>query len=135
MNERITAGSKIDIPGIDWKDNKQTLLLVLAQGCHFCSESAPFYKQLVEKNSAAGNTKFVAIFPREVSEGHKYLDDLGVPIADVRQVSFGSIHVGGTPTLILVDSMGVVKGVWLGKVAPESEAEVLNKVLCNECGS
>ena len=31
---------------IDWKQNKQTLILAISSSCHFCTESAPFYKKL-----------------------------------------------------------------------------------------
>ena len=36
---------------IDWRQSKQTLLLAVSSGCHFCTESAPFYKQLAEAGS------------------------------------------------------------------------------------
>ena len=35
-----------------------------------------------------------------------------------------SLPVSGTPTLLLVDSEGVVTHLWLGQMAVESEAEI-----------
>ena len=135
LPEQISAGSKMDLPEVRWSDSRQTLLLVLSQGCHFCSESAEFYKQLVQKAEGTNDTKLIALIPQAVSEGHKYLNELSISIADVRQVPVRSIHVRGTPSLILVDSQGIVKAAWLGKVSPESEAEVLKNLQCSECGS
>src|ERR1041384_717601 len=43
----IAAGTKLSIRGVDWAQNESTLIVALQKGCHFCSESAPFYQQLV----------------------------------------------------------------------------------------
>src|SRR5712692_6123950 len=44
----IDVGTKVDLAGIDWAKNNKTLLLVLSTTCHFCTENAPFYRQIVE---------------------------------------------------------------------------------------
>lgn len=64
-----------------------------------------------------------------MEDGKKYLQRLGVSVDDVRQADFGAIKVSGTPTLLLVDDKGVVKGRWVGKLLPDQENEVANKVL------
>jgi hypothetical protein len=71
----------------------------------------------------------IAIFPQSVDEGTAYLKKLDVPIADVRQVQFASLPIGGTPTILLVDSAGKVKKVWAGKLESESESELLKEAL------
>lgn len=54
------------LSGIDWKTNGQTVLLALSTHRHFCSESAPFFRQLSERQ---GKTfKIVALLPESVSE-------------------------------------------------------------------
>lgn len=53
---------------------------------------------------------------------------IGVSIAVVMQVPPGQVNVGGTPTLILVNSNGVVTDVWAGKLPPEAESQVLSKL-------
>jgi hypothetical protein len=67
----------------------------------------------------------VAVLPQDVSEGRKYLNELGVPINEVRQSTLESLGVGGTPTLILVDNKGAVTDSWVGKLPPDKESEVL----------
>src|ERR1700752_4473118 len=37
--------SLTDLP-IKWDANQQTLVMALSSNCHFCTESAPFYKRL-----------------------------------------------------------------------------------------
>jgi cell division inhibitor SulA len=92
----------------------------------FCSESAPFYQQLVKESG--GNTRIVAVLPQTVSDGKDYLKRLGLSVDNVMQVQFGSLGVKGTPTLILVDSNGVVIDSWVGKLPNMEEAKVISRV-------
>jgi hypothetical protein len=54
------------------------------------------------------------------------LEQLGVSVDEVKQFSLEKIGVSGTPTLLLVDTSGVVKNFWVGKLSPEQEATVLS---------
>ena len=124
----IAAAERMPLEGIDWSKNRLTLLLVLQKGCRFCTESAPFYQQLIKETANRTGTKLVALLPDSVNDGKQYLDEIGVSISDIRQVAPRDIRVGGTPTLILVNESGVVVDVWKGKLRPEKEAEVLSKL-------
>lgn len=115
---RITAGTKVSLPEIDWAKSDRTLLLVLSKGCRFCSESATFYQRLVRDTDGRG-VQFVAVLPQDVNEGRKYLNELGVTINEVKQSSLDSLGVGGTPTLILVNREGAVTDSWVGKLPPD----------------
>jgi thioredoxin-related protein len=130
----ISAGTKISLPDVKWDDSRQTLLIVLSQGCHFCSESVPFYQRLTEEVKGRSDVRLLAVLPQPPGEGQKYLDDLGVPIKDVKQAELSSIPVRGTPTLVLVDSKGVVTDAWIGKLPSDKEAEVISKLQCDNCG-
>ncbi len=123
----IQPGSKIDLPGVDWSKSSRTLLLALQKGCHFCTDSAPFYRRLAPVASEK-NVRLVAVLPQEQSEARQYLADLGVTINDVRQASLDSLSVRGTPTLILVDEKGLVIDSWVGKLPGDGEAKVLNRI-------
>jgi hypothetical protein len=124
----ITAGQKVTLPEVDWARNQHTLLLVLATNCHFCSESAPFYQRLVQAVGGRGDLHLIAVLPQGVAEGQQYLSRMGVPISDVRQAEPSTFGVRGTPTLLLVDGAGTVTQVWVGKLRPEQEAEVLQRL-------
>jgi len=124
---RIAAGTKVSLPEIDWAKSDRTLLLVLSKGCHFCSESAPFYQRLVLDTDGRG-VQLVAVLPQDVNEGRQYLNELGVAINEIRQSPLDSLGVGGTPTLILVNREGVVTDSWVGKLPPDKESEVLDRL-------
>jgi hypothetical protein len=100
----------------------------LQAGCHFCSESAPFYQRLARETAQKSGVHLVAVLPQDVAEGSKYLNSLGVPIEDVRQAQLDALGVSGTPTLILIDGKGVVMKSWVGKLSGDREAEVLDQL-------
>lgn len=124
----ISAGTRVALPGVDWGGSQKTLVLVLQKGCHFCSESAPFYQRLVRETSGLPGLRLMAVLPQRADEAKEYLSEINVPVQDVRQAPPKALGVSGTPTLILVDDRGVVLKSWVGKLPAEQEAEVLKKV-------
>ena len=108
---------------IEWNQNRQTLILAISSSCHFCTESAPFYRKLAQNNR---DTHLVAVFPQSVGEGREYLEKLGVSVDEVRQLSLDQLGVHSTPSLLLVDDSGVVKNFWVGRLPPDQETTVLN---------
>jgi thioredoxin-related protein len=124
----IPVGNKISMLDVNWAKNGRTLLLVLQKDCHFCTESAPFYQRLVHKTAEQSNVQLIATLPNTVDESKHYLSYLGVSINEVRQAPLSSIGVEGTPTLILVDGAGKVEASWVGRLPPNKEAEVLDRL-------
>ncbi len=68
------------------------------------------------------------MLPQPVTEAEAYLKGEGVTVDEIRQSPLSDVEVSGTPTLVLVDSRGVVRSVWVGKLPSDKEKEVLNKV-------
>jgi hypothetical protein len=122
------VGKAISLPGTDWKRSDRTLVFVLSTGCHFCTESASFYKELAQKRAKQGNTRLVAVLPQPVDAGRKYLSDLGIAVDDVKQLPPNSIGVHGTPTLLLVNKDGVVTNAWRGKLPADKERDVIARL-------
>lgn len=125
---QIAPGDHISLEGMEWVKSGHTVLLVLQKGCRYCTESAPFYQQLIKETANRNDVKLIALFPHSVTEGKKYLDEIGVSIADIRQVAPDQLKIGGTPTLILVNESGVAVDVWRGKLPPDAESRVLSKL-------
>jgi hypothetical protein len=123
------AGTAVALPGVDWGRGDRTLLLVLSKGCHFCSESARFYRRLAREAGQAGGVQLVAVLPQDVATGRGYLAELGVNIPEVRSAALDTLHAPGTPTLILADRTGRVVDSWVGLLPPDREEEVVEQVL------
>ena len=124
---QVKVGQSLDLRGIDWQSSRSTLVMALQTTCHFCSESAPFYRRLV---AAAGQSHvpIVAVLPEAKHESEAYLRELQVDVPNVRQVSFRDIQIRGTPTLLLVDRTGVVRQMWVGKLPADREQDVLDQL-------
>ena len=122
------VGARVNVPEVDWRRNGRTLLLILQKGCHFCDESAPFYRRLAHDAAGGGSPRLVAVLPQKAEEARQYLRDLDVPVEDVRQVPMRELGVKLTPTLILVNGEGVVTDSWFGRLTPDKEDEVLKRL-------
>ena len=120
-------GSKVNLPDMAWSPQSKTLILAMQTGCHFCNESMPFYKRLIEATKDK-NIKLVAVFPTSVEDSTAHLDSLGIKNLEVKQMPLTNIQVRGTPTLILTNSDGEILNFWVGKLPPEKEAEVIDKL-------
>lgn len=122
-----TIGSHVNLPDEDWAKQSKTLIFALQTGCRFCNESAPFYKRLIETVKDK-NVKLVAVFPTSVGESKAHLNELGLTSLEVKRSPLENIQVSGTPTLILTNEKGEITDYWIGKLTPEKEAEVVDKL-------
>jgi len=124
----ISAGANMPLKSENWQANSKHLVLAVSTTCHFCTESAPFYRQLVEY-CRQQHVRTIAVLPQPVNEAEAYLKGEGVTVDEIRQSPLAEIEVSGTPTLLLVDNHGIVKNVWVGKLPGDKEKEVLKKLI------
>jgi len=122
-----SIGAKMNLSDVNWSEKPKTLILALQTTCHFCNESAPFYKRIIETVQNK-NVKLVAVFPTGIEEGKEHLTKLGLNNIEVKQSPLNEIQVSGTPTLILTNEKGEITDSWIGKLSPDKEKEVLNKL-------
>jgi thioredoxin-related protein len=117
------VGRKINLPGVQFPNNKDSLVFVISTTCHFCRESLPFYKEFSEKSK--GHLNMVWVLPQPEPEARKFLLDSGIQASRVISAAPNSLGVRGTPTAMLVDGGGKVIRVWPGKldVAGQEELE------------
>jgi thioredoxin-related protein len=125
--EKELAGKTISLPGFSFANGHDSLLLVVSTTCHFCQESLPFYKQLSEK--VHGKIDIIAVLPEPENEAKKFLTDAGVQTDHIVKAVPNSIGISGTPTVLLVDSKGKVKNVWLGRLDEDGQKKLLSTVL------
>jgi peroxiredoxin len=121
------VGQTVPLQNIDWAKNKKTLILYASATCRFCTESAPFYQRLLTEVKSK-NVEFVAVLPQPIEQGQDYFDKLEVKVNSVLQGSLQTVGVRSTPTLLLVNEAGVVTEFWRGRLPPEKENEVINKL-------
>lgn len=121
------VGQKIADTGIDLAAHQKNVLLVLQKGCKYCTESAAFYKKLIEQTKDK-NVLITAVLPQSKEEAEQYIKELGISGIEVRQSKLDPLNVSGTPTIIVTDNQGVISDAWMGKLPPEMESEVIKKL-------
>jgi rhodanese-related sulfurtransferase len=122
----LYVGSPIAV-AIDWKQKNQTLLLMLDKECPHCSENAEMYRRLLGQVPRA-DTHVVALMGLPVAESKAFLDQLGLHVDEVRQVSLRQIGVYAVPSLASVDRAGVVRGLWTGKLSAQDESDLVARL-------
>jgi hypothetical protein len=127
QRELPKVGDKVSLADFDWSKSNKNVLLVLQKGCHFCSESAGFYKNLIQQ-AKDRNVNIVAVLPQDKADAEKYLNDLSISGIEVRQSQLDTLLVAGTPTIIVANNKAEITDVWFGKLLPETEIEVLAKL-------
>ncbi len=113
------------LSGIDFSVAQKTLILVLQSDCVFCQESMPFYRRLLSDRGVT-DVQVVAAAPPYDTRIGEYLVSEGVTVDSVVFVESGVLPVSGAPTLLMVDSKGLVTHAWLGLLNAEHESEVMS---------
>jgi peroxiredoxin len=120
----VALGSKFALKNVNWQANDKNLVFAVSTTCHFCTESAGFYRKLVEECKQQ-HVHTVAVLPQPQAEAQAYLSGEGVSVDEIRQAPLSDLDIAGTPTLVLVDQVGVVKHVWEGKLPSTKEEDVV----------
>lgn len=118
--------------------NRVTIALLLSSGCHFCTESAPFYRRLAStRTRTSSEFKIVAVFPD--AEGGApaadYLKTNGLDVNEIQTASFLRLGVRATPTLLVLDESHKVTFASSGVLGPGGETQVISSItkLCPSC--
>jgi hypothetical protein len=126
VGDRVTAS---EFP-VDLSRSPQTLLLVLNSNCHFCTESTPFYRDLVAARGPGTQvTRVVVVGVENVETLQGYLARQQIAVDEVRSIRLTQVKIRGTPTLLLLDRSGSVKGVWPGYLTDEQRKTEIIKLV------
>lgn len=119
--DSATAGERISLPDFDFTKSDRTILVALQHDCHFCQESAGFYQKLVQYAATDNRIQLIALFSEEMDANKVFLANLNLTFVNVKNVSFSSLKVMATPTILVVNRDGVIQSVWKGKLSDEKE--------------
>lgn len=130
VRKYLSKGTKLTPPmGYKWASDKPTLVLVLKVGCPHCESEMPFYQQLVKlERMNKIQSHLVAFYPdpRTDIELANFGRLQGLDI--LSDIDMRSLPVEGTPTLFLVDGLGIVKSVWIGELGVDTEQSVISTI-------
>jgi hypothetical protein len=73
----------------------------------------------------------VAIFPDSAEAVEDVVHSQGLQVQALSGVSLERLKIDATPTLLLVDSKGMVLKAWIGVLSPRQELEVIKAMACD----
>jgi hypothetical protein len=103
-----------------------TLVAVVRSTCHFCTESMPFYKEL----AAGPAVRFVVVSDEPATVTRAYLATHDIRAAQIVSAPPSALGVSGTPTVLAVDSRGVIRAREVGKLFADKQRQIIS-VLAN----
>ncbi len=114
-------------PGYSWNSYPKTLVLALRRSCPYCKASLPFYKQLGDlENSGVLHSHLLVVMRSDESAGRSFLKTGDVEVQGIFGIDFDDLKVPGTPTLLLLNSSGVIEHAWVGQLTPRMEKDVIS---------
>lgn len=126
---QVEKGERFDqLKAVVPAGTERALVVALSPTCHFCNESMPFYKQLIDQRNQKGSpVKVIAAVPAEQAKAEeaKKFAEAGTQPDNMVQLDFSAIKVPGTPTVLHVDNTGKVLDVWVGKLDESGQEDVL----------
>ncbi len=103
--------------------DRPVAILWLQSQCRYCGESMAFYRRAVESHGAES---VIVMGPEPESQLREYLNKNGLGAVPVSNHRPGTLKFSGTPTLAVLGRDRRVAGVWVGKVSPAVEDQILS---------
>jgi hypothetical protein len=115
------------LDGVSYAASDRSLILFVSSGCHFCTESMPFYGTLVStRNARNAHVALIALSRESPGDLQHYLAAHGVTLdRAISTAGRTDLKFLGTPTMVLVDRKGAIQQVWVGALQPDQQQQVL----------
>ena len=121
-SEMVSQHVSLDKTG--FHNGKPKLIIAIRKGCKFCEESMPFYRRLADAPKIVTKKWDMLMMtipgqydPKQYLEENKIQKD-NLPLLP-------ELKITGTPTIVVLDSHEKVTKVYLGKLTPNKENELL----------
>jgi hypothetical protein len=123
------VGKALTFPEVDWRLSNVNVLVLINDQCHYCEKSTPFFQRISQLRAGSnGKVRFFAVSQQTEEKTRNYLNAHQILTDGVVRASHGIAQVTNTPTLILVNSSGVVKNAYIGLLTDEQEKVVFAKI-------
>ena len=126
----VLVGRRLSVPGINLQQNPPLALVVAVRSdCHFCIESLPFYRE-VDRQRRIGRTPVPLFFvsTEPIERLRAFVDGAELSPDGIISVDFRTLGISATPTFAVVDSAGIVKQAFYGKLSEQDAQELLTVI-------
>ena len=123
----VLNGRRLEIEGVHWASSGLTAVLFINSHCHFCVDSAPFYREVADMHRRHRNGLTVAALSIDAPQlTRDFLSKERVVVDAIYQMSVPVKGLSGTPTLLILDGHGIVQRVFTGVLDQTRQQEFLN---------
>ncbi|HTX33830.1 MAG TPA: hypothetical protein VME43_02380 [Bryobacteraceae bacterium] len=123
--EALLVGKHVSVEG-PWDKSRLTVLVAMTTHCRFCLASMPLYQRLSQMSGGAKSGWALMIASPEPAEDvRRFLSGEHIAAAGVIHTDLRSLGVTGTPTLLIIDSKGVIGRVFVGRLSDARERQLL----------
>jgi hypothetical protein len=123
-------GKRLAFPGLNLPQSPGLALVVAARSdCHFCADSLPFYHEVDRRRRVGPNpVPLFFVTSEPVEKLRAFRAEAGISPDGVISVHFRAMGVTATPTFVVVDSAGIIKRAFYGKLSDEDGRGLLGIV-------
>lgn len=122
------VGDRVDIEAAVYQSAPVTLIMFARSNCPSCQRSAPFYARVVAAGKTHGIPTALMTPIADLDTERAYAATLGIDGGQVYTVDPGSIKLRAVPALMVVDSSGQIRHVWVGAPDDTAQAAILSSV-------
>ena len=117
------------LDGVDFSKSRKTLVLFIRSSCDYCIKSLPFYREITNDPSHRRPERRIVVAGVEPAltleaftrQNHLLVDG----VVSVRPET---VRIRAAPTLVLVNSSGVIERIWVGE-QPGARRAAIMKIL------
>jgi hypothetical protein len=125
------VGRKVSLSEVGFEKSSLSVVLLLSTQCRYCAQSMPFYKALSDmRRKPESSFQLFTVFPQDRLTVESHLKDFGLSTDAIETGPkfFQEMGVLTTPTLLLVNSKGVIEKAWAGELTVNSQNEVISDI-------
>lgn len=122
----MLTGKQLAIRGMEMGRHGYSLIIVTSPTCPFCKSSVAFHHRLIAAAKHFGMPLWIAVPTSAATKSFLSASNFhDAPVINWRDLSR---RATGTPSVVLLDSSGLICRIWLGELRGYEEAELLTIV-------
>ena len=125
----LSVGSRVTVNGIQWDRYPKTAVLLFWSTCQACNAHIEFYQRMSRQVKAHGRCGFVALSIEPSSNAANWLTANQIePQTLLRIDQPASVGLLLVPTVLIVDSKGLVTDMWVATLDEEQQSRFLDRL-------
>lgn len=120
------AGARMSVKGVNLKAHPYSLFIVTSPTCSHCANSAGLHRRVIATAKRLHLAAWVAVPTSSIT--NRFLATSGLQHAPTIGWASLSRRFIGTPSIVLVDSAGIIRKVWLGELGKVDEENLFSSM-------